>query len=113
MPFVEQDCTFIHEGKSFTSGGAVVTDTRLIAYPDTETSGNLKDWHGNVIGTCRVLSSWRLPLHCWVSSRMFSYECFVDGVRYVGRGCGKGMILRAKRSTCQLEAESDIERDRR
>jgi hypothetical protein len=100
-PFVEQDCTFTHDGHSYTSGGAVVTDTHLIGYPDTESSGNLKDWHGNVIGTCRVLSSRERWSRFTPVTRMFSYECFVNGVRYVGRGSGKGMILRAKRSTRQ------------
>lgn len=97
--FVEQDCTISFEGKTFEAGGAFISPDFLIAYPDTETSGALKDWHGNVIGRCNVLSSWRI--NSWMSSHMFSYECFVDGVRYVGRGCGKGMLLRAKRSPRQ------------
>lgn len=96
---IEKNCTIEHNGQSFEFGGAVVSPQYLIAYPDTETSGALKDWHGNVIGKCAVLSSWKI--NSWMSSRMFSYECFVDGVRYVGRGCGKGMILRAKRSPRQ------------
>lgn len=97
--FIEQNCTVSVEGQTFESGGAFVSPSHLVAYPDTETSGQLKDWHGNVIGKCNVLSSWRIHSH-W-SSQMFSYECFVDGVRYVGRGMGKGMSLRAKRSPRQ------------
>lgn len=99
MNYTETNCTIEHEGQSFTNNGAFVSDQYLIAYPDTETRGELKDWHGNVIGRCNVLSSWRI--NSWLSSHMFSYECFVDGVRYVGRGCGKGMSLRAKRSPRQ------------
>ena len=97
--FVEQDCTFEHEGRKFESGGAVVTDQWLIAYPGD--AGRLNDWHGNQIGTYRVMSTWKLPWYCWQSSTMSSIECRVNGVRYVGRGAGKGMILRAKRSPRQ------------
>jgi hypothetical protein len=96
--FIEQDCTFEHNGRKFESGGAVVTDQWLIAYPKKH--GILGDWHGNAIGTYRILSTWRTP-RSFISSTMSSIECFVFGVRYVGRGAGVGMILRAKRSTRQ------------
>lgn len=102
---VEQNCQFKFREKTFEAGGALVTDERLIAYPATEltlTTGDLNDWHGNKIGTCRVLSSW--PIRSYISDRMFSYEAFVDGIRYVGRGCGKGMLLRAKRSPRQRQS---------
>lgn len=96
-PYIEQDCTFTHESKSFTSGGAFVTASYLIAYP--QANGVLGDWHGNSIGTWRVLSSWRI--RSFVSDHMYSIEARVQGVRYVGRGMGQGMILRAKRSPLQ------------
>lgn len=107
--FVEQDCTIEHEGRKFEAGGTVVTADFVIGYPKftngpvyrgIERSGVLNDWHGNQIGTCRVLSTWRTP-RSYVSSTMSSIECFVNGVRYVGRGAGDGMLLRAKRSTRQ------------
>jgi hypothetical protein len=96
--FVEQDCTFEHEGRKFESGGAVITDQWIVAYPG---EGNrLNDWHGNQIGTYRILSTWRTP-RSFFSSTMSSIECMVNDTRYVGRGAGKGMILRAKRSPKQ------------
>ena len=96
-PYIEQDCTFEHEGRKFESGGAVVTPDWLVAYPGD--AGVLSDWHGKPLGTWRVLSSWRV--NSWIGSTMYSIECFVDGVRYVGRGFGKGVSLRAKRSPIQ------------
>lgn len=72
-------------------------DYILIAYP--KANGELGDWHGNTIGTWRVLSSW--PVRSYIGSTMCSIECRVNGVRYVGRGFGEGMSLNAKRSPRQ------------
>jgi hypothetical protein len=98
VPYVEQDCTIEHEGRTFKAGGAIITDGFIIAYPDAD--GKLNDWHGQQIGTYRVLSSWLTP-RSFIANRMYSYECFVNGVRYVGRGGGEGMMLKAKRSPRQ------------
>jgi hypothetical protein len=100
IPYVEHGCTVQHEGRSFTAGGAVVTDDRIIAYPGKD--GILQDWHGNAIGTWRVLSTWRTP-RSFLSSTMSGIEARVNGVRYVGRGAGVGMIFRGRRSTRQQE----------
>lgn len=97
--YIETDCTFTHEGRTFESGGAVVSDNEIWAYVGKD--GTLTNWHGAKLGTCRVLSSWRTPHSGW-SDRMYSFECFVNGVRYVGRGCGVGMIVRARRSARQF-----------
>jgi hypothetical protein len=94
--FVEQDCTIELEGRKFTAGGAVVTPEYVIGYVKGD---SLTDWHGNVIGTVRVLSSW--PIHSYISSRMYSFALYVNDVRYVGRGCGEGMIVKGKRSKRQ------------
>ena len=96
--YVEQDCTVEHEGRKFTSGGAVVTEQFIVVYPRSD--GKVCDWHGNVLGEAFALSSWRLP-HSFMAARMYSFAVYVNGVRYVGRGAGNGMILRAKRSTWQ------------
>jgi hypothetical protein len=95
--YIERDCIFEHDGRKFESGGAIVTDLFIVAYPATQ--GRLNDWHGNEIGTWRVLSSWRV--RSWIGERMYSIEARVNGVRYVGRGFGEGMSLRAKRSPIQ------------
>jgi hypothetical protein len=96
--YIEQDCTFTHEGRQFTSGGAVVSDLFIIAYLGKD--GTLTDWHGNKIGTWSTLSSWRTP-RSFVSDRMYSVECYVNSVRFVGRSAGEGMVVRAKRSPKQ------------
>jgi hypothetical protein len=95
--FIEKDCTIEHEGRKFEAGGAVVTSDFLIAYP--KENGVLGDWHGNAIGTWRVLSSWKI--RSFYADRMYSLEARVNGVRYVGRGMGVGMSLKAKRSPLQ------------
>lgn len=97
-PFVEQDCTIAHEGRTFESGGAVVTDEFIVVYPRSD--GKVCDWHGNVLGEAFVLSSWRTP-RSYMAARMYSFAIYIDGVRYVGRGARNGMILRAKRSKRQ------------
>jgi hypothetical protein len=96
-PYVEQGCTIQRDGRTFEAGGAVVTGEWLIAYPGS--NGVLNDWHGNALGTWRTLSSWRVQ--SYISSRIHSIEARVNGVRYVGRGVGEGMSLRAKRSPRQ------------
>jgi hypothetical protein len=96
--FVETDCTIEHQGQTFESGGAVVTAQFIIGY--LAENNVLTNWHGNAIGTFRTLSTWRTP-RSYVSSTMSSVECFVNGVRYVGRSAGHGMSVRAKRSPRQ------------
>jgi hypothetical protein len=42
MTFIEKDCTINFQGKTFESGGAIVTENAIIAYPkfETETIGS-------------------------------------------------------------------------
>lgn len=95
--YVERDCTFTHEGRTVESGGAVVTDKFIVAYLGKD--GILTNWHGKQLGTYRILSSWNI--RSYISNTMSSVECFVDGVRYVGRSAGLNMSIRAKRSPRQ------------
>lgn len=98
--YVEQDCTIEHEGQKFSASGAIVTDKFITAYIGKD--GDLTDWHGKQIGRYRIISSWRTP-RSFVSSHMHSVECFVNGIRYVGRSSGTGMYIRAKRSPRQWD----------
>lgn len=95
--FIETDCTITHNGQAFTAGGAVVTQDYLIAYPDK--AGQLKDWHGNVIGTYRVISQ-RKPIffghHSWIGDTYYFMRGIVQGREYALRGFGEGMIARGK-----------------
>lgn len=93
MNYVERDCTFEFDGKKFTEGGALVTDRCIIAYP--KANGILGDWHGNEIGTWRIVSSWKTP-RSFYSSTMHQIESTVDGIVYTGRGAGTGMIYKGK-----------------
>lgn len=97
MEYLETDCTIEHEGRKFESGGAVVTGNAVFVYLKGNT---VTDWHGKVLGNCRVLSWWRTPRSAY-SPRMYSVEFWIDGVRYVGRSGGDGMMLRGKRSPRQ------------
>lgn len=97
-PFVETDCTIQHAGRSFTAGGAVVTENRLIAYPAENEV--LKDWHGNAIGTYRVLSTRPAVFfghQSWMGSTYYFMRATVNGIRYSLRGFGVGMVASGKR----------------
>ena len=99
--YVEPDCTFTHEGGSFTAGGAVVTPERIIAYPGK--AGVLKDWHGNAIGTWRATATWRTP-RSYVAGTMSQIVAKVNGATYTGRGAGEGMIFQGKRMARERRA---------
>lgn len=96
--YIEQDCTVEFNGQSFSSGGAVVTPEYLIAYPST--NGELHDWHGNKIGTWKLISerpaiffghrSFMADTYCYMRAR-------VNGVQYSLRGFGEGMVARGRR----------------
>ncbi len=92
-PYIEHDCTFEHEGKAFTAGGAYITDRHIAAYPAK--NGILANWHGDPIGTWKAVSTWETP-RSYVSSTMSQIEALVNGIRYTGRGAGEGMIFRGK-----------------
>lgn len=91
---IERDCIIEHEGRKFEAGGAVVTDEYLIAYPDKD--GVLKDWHGNVIGTYRVISS-RKAVFFGIGDKYFYMRAQVGGREYSIRGFGDGMVAMGKR----------------
>lgn len=97
--FFETDCTITNpeNGQKFEAGGAVVTPDYVIAYPDK--GGVLRTWHGQIIGSWRSVSSWRV--HSFIGERMHQIEATAefDGkvVTYTGRGFGAGMIYKGKR----------------
>ena len=98
MDYIEKDCIITHKGKSFESGGAFVSDQYLIAYPSENSI--LKDWHGNVIGTYKVISSRSAVFFgypSWHGSKYYYMRATVDGKQYALRGFGSGMIAKGKR----------------
>jgi hypothetical protein len=91
--YIEHDCTFEHEGRAFTAGGAYITDRHIIAYPKED--GILGNWRGDPIGTWKAVSTWKTP-RSFMSSTMSQIEAVVNGIRYTGRGAGIGMIFKGK-----------------
>ena len=99
MPYIEKNCTIEHQGRTFESGGAVVTDQYLIAYPAA--GGILADWHGARIGTYSVISSRPAVFfghRSWQGSTYYYMRATVNnGAHYSLRGFGAGMIARGRR----------------
>ena len=90
--------TVEYGGRKFSNLGSTVDHERGVAagYPK---GTELQTWDGKKIGSCRVTSSWkqRTPGSTF-KTEMFSYRCVIDGIPYVGRGQGDGMILFLKRA---------------
>jgi len=91
---IERDCTVTHEGKTFESGGAVVTPLWCVAYMSADMT-RVTDWHGNDLGAARIVTSWRTP-QSYVSSRQYQVEATINGIRYTGRTAGGGMLWRGR-----------------
>jgi hypothetical protein len=92
-PWVEQNCIIEYNEQQFESGGAVVTDDYLIAYPAE--NGILTDWHGNKIGTWYVIS-WRDAVFFGYPSTWGSKYYYMRGIvnnrHYSLRGFGVNMV---------------------
>lgn len=102
--YVESGCVFEHKGRQFELGGAIITDEWIVGYvgkfdPATQ-SRSLTDWHGKILGACRIVATWKTP-RSYISSTMHQIEATVNGVRYTGRSAGTGMIYRGKRAKRQ------------
>ena len=101
MEFLEQDCTINLRGREFTAGGAVVSPSHIIAYPGA--NNVLADWHGNAIGTWRVISSRPAVFfghRSWQGSTYYYMRAkLTDGSVYSMRGFGCDMIAKGKRIT--------------
>lgn len=92
--YVETDCTFTHEGKTFEAGSAIVTPDCIVAYPGKD--GKLCNWHGDVLGTWRETARWRV--NSFMGTHMLQIRAVVNGVAYTGRGFGEGCIYKGRRT---------------
>jgi hypothetical protein len=96
--YIEHDCTISHEDHNYTAGGAYVSDDYCIAYPGK--GSVLYNWHGEPIGTYRVLST-RLAIffgyHSWQGNRYYYMHGTIDGKTYSLRGFGPGTVAKGKR----------------
>ena len=99
LSWIEEHCTIEHQGRHYTAGGAVVADTYVIAYVGEVIPGGtvrqLTDWHGNVIGSCRITATWRTP-RSFLSDTMSQVYATVARRRYTGRSAGPGTIFRGR-----------------
>jgi len=98
-PFVERDCTIEFQGKSFTSGGAMIVGDRAIGYleKNSETGKlEIRTWHGEKMGNAYIVSTWKLPRYCFISDEMMQVEAYIENKWYTGRTCGIGMLWKGK-----------------
>jgi len=97
MDYIEQDCTFTHEGRSFTAGGAVVTADRVIAYCNDDMT-TLTTWHGEHLGDIIASMWWFAP--GWTGTRMYQITARINGKLWTGRTQGSSMVacLKPKRT---------------
>ena len=115
MPnFIERDCTFTHDGRTFKAGGAVITDEVVIGYVgkagDIDGCRTLTDWHGARIGRVRLLRSWRTP-RSYVSDRMWQAEAVVNGRTYTGRTAGESMIFKGRETAASRKVRALLDTD--
>ena len=80
--------------------------SHVFGYPDSDTRGNLRDAHGNVLGTTRVVAKWRMPMNCFTGTHMYQIEANMNGYIYTGRGFGAGMYYRGKLKSKQPKHKS-------
>lgn len=95
--FVEE-CTIRHEGRCFSARGAEVGGGRATGYLHQADGGAwyLGGFDGRRLGACQITATWRTPRSS-LSDIMVQAKCKIDGVWYIGRGAGDGMLWRGKR----------------
>lgn len=74
------------------SGGA--TGEWAVGYMSADMK-RVTDWHGHLLGTARVVTSWPLQ-GSYLSDRMFQVEATIDGRTYTGRTMGANMLWRGR-----------------
>jgi hypothetical protein len=95
-PYIEENCIFEFEGKSFEAGGAYLTPDYAIGYMSSDMK-EVRTWHGEFMGYAKITSFWRLPLTAWISDKMYQVQATINGIKYTGRTCGGCMIVRLRR----------------
>ena len=96
--YAEGPCTITHEGEVVTAEGTYIDRHRIVAYLGKDNM--LTDWHGEQIGTYHITHTWPTP-GSPVSETMSQVEANVDGMVFIGRSAGVGMIFRGKRKVLQ------------
>ena len=98
MNINETECTFTHEGKSWTNRGAYVDDNFALVYLQ-ENPRRVTDWRGNVIGKFWVISEWYRHNQYGERYTMRAVRIQLDGGNvYHGRyGSDWSQLVRARR----------------
>lgn len=95
-PYVETDCVITFEGRTYESGGAVVTDRYLTAYLASD-GRTVVTWKGEPIGKARQTGKWRVNSD--FGTHVHSYRVTLsNGAEYNARGFGEDMLLEGKRA---------------
>ena len=77
--------------------GKTLGDGMGVARHGATSRRELTDWHGNVIGTCFLSSSWRV--RSYIGDRMYQIYATINNTTYTGRGFGEGMVVNLRRTT--------------
>ena len=99
MNFIEQNCTFTHEGKNFTNNGAYIVGDVGAVYI-TVVAGQLSatDWQGNVLGKAKILTTWERYAPSFGRCMWASYQVTMnDGSKWHGRHHMFWQLLKIKR----------------
>ena len=86
-------CVFEHNGRKFEAGGATRSERHVTGYVKETPHGlGLFSWHGDFMFVIlRETSSWRVRSH--MGTHMRSYEAWIGGKKWIGRGFGSEMSL--------------------
>lgn len=96
--FIEKDCTFELEGRTFESGGAVVTENYVIGYMSSDMK-RIQTWRReHITDNVKITSSWRV--RSFISDKQYQIRALINGRWFTGRTAGGGMIIRLK--ACKL-----------
>lgn len=98
--FIESECAFTHEGKTFVAGGSYKTeDCALVYISNTEGVYTSTSWHGQPMGQVKshILGTERWGRYGYY--RMAYVRVLMDGAEWWGRyNCDSGQAVRLRRA---------------
>jgi hypothetical protein len=93
---IEEDCTILHDGKPFTSGGSFISEKYLIAYVSSDGKA-ITTWNGEVLTTeVRELGFHYSPFGESFFGKSYYIRFKYLGKIYCGIALGEGCLVRAK-----------------
>lgn len=84
-----ETATVIHEGREFTSGGAIVDKANglIVGYVSSD-GARLTTFEGETIAPIKLVRRWHQRGFYGVRVDVYAYSATVDGKRYTGRNAG-------------------------